>query len=205
MSAAAVGGSSRAARPRRRTRRSGAGRRLEHEAAAVRWSLGLGPDDRLDPLRLAAAVPARVLSPEDFGDDELARRLRDVPWDGLSFSLPGDPVLTVVLNPARPAARRTATLLEELAHALLGHAPSRLVRDPATGVLRRTYDAVQEREAFAFGAALLLPRELLAAELRARRPIAAIARRHRCSEALVRFRINRAGLSRRYDAYAAAA
>ena len=182
-----------------------AGRRLEREAAALRWRLGRGPLDRLDPLRLAAAVPARVFHPEDFGDELLARRLRDVPWDGLSFRLPGDPALVVLLNPDRPATRRTATLLEELAHALLGHRPSRLEPDPRTGALRRSFDAAQEREAFELGAALLLPRELLAAELRARRSVAAIARRHGCSEALVLFRIRRLGLSRRYDANAAAA
>lgn len=179
--------------------------RLEREAEAVRWRLGLGPLDRLDPLRLAAAVPARVFRPEDFCDAALAERLRHVPWDGLSFTLPGEDELVVVLNPHRPATRRTATLMEELAHALLGHRPSRLEPDPATGVLRRSYDAAHEREAFEFGATLLLPRPLLAAELRARRPAAATARRHGCSTALVLFRIRRLGLSRRYDAYALAA
>jgi IrrE N-terminal-like domain len=192
-------------RTRRPEPRVAAGRPLEREAAAIRWQLGLGPLDRLDPLALAAAVPALVFRPEDFVDDVLARRLRQVPWDGLSFKLPGDPTLVVVLNPDRPATRRTATLLEELAHALLGHEPSRLERDPATGVLRRSFDARQEREAFELGATLLLPRELLAAELRARRPVSSIARRLGCSEALVLFRIRRLGLSRRYHAYALAA
>jgi Zn-dependent peptidase ImmA (M78 family) len=182
-------------------------RRIEREALALRWRLGLGLRDRLDPLELAARVPARVFRPADFGDELLARRLRQVPWDGLSFTVPGDPALIVLLNPDRPATRRTATLLEELSHALLDHRPTRLARDPRTGVLRRSYDAAQEREAFELGAALLLPRELLAAELRARRSVTAIARRHGCSEALVLFRIRRLGLSRRHDAnvYAAVA
>jgi hypothetical protein len=186
MSAVAIGRAAGAAR---------GGGALEREAAAIRWRLGLGPLDRLDPFRLAAAVPALVFRPEDFGDDVLARRLRQVPWDGLSFTLPGDPTLVVVLNPDRPATRRTATLLEELSHALLDHEPTRLERERAGGVIRRSYDAAPEREAF----------ELLAADLRARRPVSAIARRHGCSEAFALFRIRRLGLSRRYDAYALAA
>ena len=173
--------------------------RLEREAAAVRWRLGLTPYDRLDPYALASHMNARVLAPEDFVDDVLARRLRHVAWDGTSFRLPGEPGIVVVLNPARPPARRTATLLEELAHVLLDHRPTRL-----TGG-ERTYDAAQEREAFAFGAALLLPRELLAAEVRARRRAADVARRHRCSEALVLYRLRRVGLGRRYDTYTLAA
>lgn len=183
--------------------RHGLGIEAEAEAAALRWHLGLGPLDRLDPLDLAGAIPARVFTPEDFGDELLARRLRQVPWDGLSFRIPGE--LVVILNPDRPATRRTATLLEELAHELLEHRPSRIEPDPRTGVPRRSYDAAQEREAFELGAALLLPRELIAAELRSRRSAARIARRYGCSEALVLFRIRRLGLSRRYDAYAAAA
>ena len=174
--------------------------RLEREAAAVRWRLGLTPYDRLDPYALAAHMQAQVLEPEDFVDDVLARRLRHVAWDGMSIRLPGEPGLFVVLNPARPPARRTATLLEELAHVLLDHRPTRLANGS------RTYDAAQEREAFAFGAALLLlPRELLAAEVRARRRASDIARRHRCSEALVLYRLRRLGLGRRYDAYTLAA
>jgi Zn-dependent peptidase ImmA (M78 family) len=173
--------------------------RIERSAAAVRWRLGLTPYDRLDPYALAAHLGARVLVPEDFVDDVLARRLRHVAWDGMSFRVPGEPGLVVVLNPARPPARRTATLLEELAHVLLEHRPTRLTDGS------RTYDAAQEREAFAFGAALLLPRDLLAREVRARRRAADIARRHRCSEAFVLYRLRRLGLGRRYDAYTLAA
>jgi hypothetical protein len=179
------------------------GRRLEREALAIRWHLGLQDTDRLDPLRLAAAVPARVVTPEDFCDELLARRLRSVAWDGAALHIGGE--LVIVLNPARPPARRTATLMEELAHALLGHRPTRIAADGVTGVLRRSYDQAQEREAFELGATLLLPRAYLAAAVRARRRASAIAREVGCSEALVRYRLGRAGLARRYARYARAA
>jgi Zn-dependent peptidase ImmA (M78 family) len=179
------------------------GRRLEREAAAIRWHLGLADTDRLDPLRLAATVPARVVTPDDFCDELLARRLRSVAWDGAALHIGGE--LVIVLNPARPPARRTATLMEELSHSLLGHAPTRIAADRATGVLRRSYDAAQEREAYELGATLLLPRAYLAAAVRARRHASAIARDVGCSEALVRYRLGRAGLARRYAKYARAA
>lgn len=176
-----------------------AGRRLEREAAAIRWHLGLDPSDRLDAMRLAAAVHARVLAPDDFCDELLARRLRSAAWDGAALHVAGE--LVIVLNPARSQARRTATLMEELSHALLGHAPTRIARDPVTGLARRSYDAAQERDAFELGATLLLPREYLAAAIRARRPTGAIAREVGCSEALVRYRLRRTGLARRYARY----
>jgi Zn-dependent peptidase ImmA (M78 family) len=181
----------------------GTGRRLEREAAAIRWHLGLEPLDRLDPLRLAAAIPARIVAPDDFCDALLARRLRSVAWDGAALHLSGG--LVIVLNPARPRGRRTATLMEELSHALLAHAPTQIVTDPVTGLPRRTYDAAQERDAFELGATLLLPREFLAAAIRMRRPAGAIARELGCSEALVRYRLRRTGLARRYARYDRAA
>jgi hypothetical protein len=177
--------------------------RLEREAAAIRWHLGLDPLGRLDPMRLAAAIPARVLAPDDFCDELLARRLRSVAWDGAALHLSGG--LVIVLNPARPRGRRTATLMEELSHALLGHAPSRIAADRRTGIVRRSYDPAQEREAFALGATLLLPRPYLAAAVRERRHAGAIARELGCSEALVRYRLGRTGLARRYARYARAA
>ena len=187
----------------RGARTSTDGRRLEREAEAIRWHLGLQDTDRLDPLRLAAAVPARVVTPDDFCDELLARRLRSVAWDGAALHVGGE--LVIVLNPARPPARRTATLMEELAHPLLGHEPSRIAADRGTGVLRRSYDQAQEREAFELGATLLLPRAYLAVAVRARRRASAIARDVGCSEALVRYRLGRAGLTRRYARYARAA
>lgn len=179
------------------------GRQLEREAAAIRWHLGLGPYDTLDPMRLAESVGARVLAPDDFCDELLAHRLRSVAWDGAAFRVDG--ALVVVLNPARPPARRTATLMEELAHALLRHAPSRIAPDAATGLPGRSYDPVQEREAFELGAALLLPRERVCAAVRSRRPAWALAREVGCSEALVLYRIRRLGLARRYARARAAA
>ena len=132
---------------------------MERLAKQVRERLGLGQTDVLDPWGLADAVPAHILFPEDFGDPALAARLRAVNWDGGAFVFPEERMLIVILNPGRSRRRQCATLLEELSHHLLGHAPSRIYRDSATGLLRRNFDAAQEAEAYDFGSVLLLPKE----------------------------------------------
>src|SRR4051794_11171739 len=121
--------------------------RNERRAAAVRASIGIDQLTTLVIEDLCEAVPAHVLTPDDFGDPELAARTRRPSWDAFSFTYPDDPTLFVVMNPIRPAARQAATLMEELSHHLLGHRPSAIWTDPHTGIPRRDYDRAQEHEA----------------------------------------------------------
>ena len=178
---------------------------LERRASAIREDLGLSQLDRLEPQRLADAVPAHVFFPEDFDDLELARRVRRANWDGFAFTFPGEQTLIVLLNSARPPSRRTATLMEELAHALLGHRPCSIAPDASTGFLRRSYDKSQEHEAYDLGATLLLPKELVQHVVKEGRLAREVAAEHGCSEELVVMRIRRLRLARRYAAYAEAA
>ena len=76
-------------------------------------------------------------------------------------TVPGEPTLIVILNPARSLRRQCASLLEELSHHLLGHRPTRIYVDKRTGLLQRDYDPSQEAEAYDFGSVLLLPKELI--------------------------------------------
>ncbi len=172
--------------------------RIERHATKIRASLGLDQIEVLDPDLLCDAIPAHVFEPADFGDPELDRRVQLADWDGFSFSFPEDPSLMVVLNPNRPIARRTATLMEEFAHHLLGHRPSAIWRDKATSVLRRDFDRSQEDEAYDLGAALLLPKERIQFDVARRIPAREIATEHRCSVPLVEYRIKRLRLWARY-------
>jgi len=176
--------------------------RIERQAAVVRRSLGLDQLTPLDPWLLCEAVPAHVFYPEDFPADGLARQLQAVPWDGFSFCFPDEVTLIVMLNSARPRTRQMATLMEELAHHLLGHKPCAITRDPTGGFLRRSYDPSQETEAFDLGAALILPKEKVQRDVGAHRSAAEIAREHGCSGDLVIYRIKRMRLWRRYESYA---
>jgi hypothetical protein len=177
--------------------------RVERHAARIRADLGLDQHTPLDPHRLADTVPAHVFYPEDLGDGDLISRVRALPWDGFGFSFPGEETLMVVLNSGRAQTRQTATLMEELAHHLLGHTPSRIAADPATGLLRRAYDREQEQEAYDLGAAILLPKEMIGQAVKAdQRHAGAVAEEHRCSSDLVGYRIRRLRLWKRYCAYA---
>jgi len=175
--------------------------RLERVARRVRERLGLSQTDILDPWILADAIPAHVLYPDDFGDPGLAARLRFVDWDGGAFVFPDEKTLIVILNPAKSKRRQLATLLEELSHHLLGHTPTRIYQDSATGLLRRNFNPAQEAEAFDFGSVLLLPKELIQHHVKVVMGTAAdLADSCGCSVELVELRIKRCRLWNRYQA-----
>ncbi len=177
--------------------------RIEKKAQAIRHALGLTQTGILDPWLLADAVNAHLFYPEDLVDPGLAANARRVTWDGFAFSFPGETHLIVILNPARSDRRQCATLLEELAHHLLNHTPSRIYRDPATGLMRRDFDAAQEAEAFDFGSVLLLPKELIQHHIKVAQGSAQeLADKCGCSAELVHLRIKRCRLWNRYLAYA---
>lgn len=177
--------------------------RIERLAAAIRGRLGFDQLEPLSPWRLADAIPAHVFYPEDFDNDGHARRMRRVKWDGLAFYCPDDPTLMILLNPAMPETRQTATLMEELSHHLLRHKPSSIAVNPKTGFLERSYDRSQEDEAYDLGAALLLPKERIQKDVAAKRTADEIASEHLCSDDIVIYRIKRMRLWQRYERYAA--
>jgi len=171
---------------------------LEHYARDIREWQQLTQFEILDPWRLADAVPAHIFYVEDLVGPELALRAMQANWDGFAFQFPHESILMVVLNSARPSTRQYATLMEELSHSFLGHAPTRLWEDPTTGFPRRDYNQTQEREAYDLGATILLPKELIEREVVRGRTAEEIALERGCSAELVRYRIKRSHLWERY-------
>lgn len=101
--------------------------RIERRAAEVRGALGLDQIQVLDPVLLADSLGAEVFDLADLIDDEVElRRARDIAFDGMASTHPSEEVPIIVLNCGRPVRRRTATLMEELGHLVLGHQPSRI-------------------------------------------------------------------------------
>src|SRR5260370_23208429 len=159
--------------------------------------MGLVPTGVLDPRLLADAIGAHVFNPEDLVRPDLAARAALVKWDGFAFVFPGEQHLMVLLNPFRSAKRQSATLMEEIAHHLLRHEPSRLRTDPQTGLVRRDFNAAQEAEAYDFGSVLLLPKELIQRHVKIDQGHPEdLADRCTCTADLVEFRITRCGLCR---------
>lgn len=180
---------------------------IERTAAAIRRRVGLDQLEILDPSLIVGDLGAEVFHLSDLTDDDVTlRRARRIGFDGVSSVHPetGDPV--ILINCGRPIRRRTATLMEELAHLLLDHAPSRIELDPELGVRRRTFNREQENEAYDLGAALILPKERIQRDVKDRQVTAGeIAEAHKCSQQLVEYRIRRMRLWPRYSAYARSA
>jgi Zn-dependent peptidase ImmA (M78 family) len=177
--------------------------RIERLAATIRAKLGLDQLTPLDPWRLADVIPAHIFYPEDFDEGGLAQRVRAIKWDGFAFPCPDDSTLMIVLNPAKPETRQTATLMEELSHHLLRHQPSSIALNPETGFVERSYNHSQENEAYDLGAALLLPKERIQRDVSAQLTAEEIASDHRCSDDIVLYRIKRMRLWQRYANYVA--
>lgn len=184
------------------------GRHHEIRAQGLREFAGLRSDDqRLDPLRLAKYAKLLVVPLDDVEglSEATIRHLlgegKDK-WSGgaASHKLPDGRKL-IILNPTHGRNRHNATLMEEISHVFLGHKPSRLsikARNKEGKVIARDYNAAIEEEAYATGAAALVPYSSLKRFVFEGKTAAEIARHFNVSRALVEYRIK---ISRLWEAY----
>jgi hypothetical protein len=173
---------------------------LEREAQRFRAHLGVGPDEPVDAFEVADWFGMEVRYPDELCCLPDATRAALVQqsrteWSGMTFHLPNGIIVTV-LNPAHSPRRWQATLMEEVAHVYLGHAPSTIVMDPLSSLLTRTCDKRAEMEAYRFGSAMLVPKcGLIALYKQGYRPMD-IANHYGVSYDLVTFRTNLCKLRR---------
>lgn len=187
------------------------GRHHEIRGAALREFAGVRDvRARLDPFRLAKLAGLFVADFSSIRNDLSAESVHILvhdakdKWSGgaSSLRLPTGEKL-IILNPTHSRKRQAATLMEEISHVFLGHRPSRLStgsketddRTPA-----RDYDHSIEEEAYATGAAALVPYLGLRSFVREGRTAAEIARNYGVSRQLVEYRIK---ISRLWDEYKA--
>ena len=121
-------------------------------------------------------------------------------WSGGACTLP-DGMKLVILNPTHGRSRTNATLMEEICHVFLGHQPNRLsivTKDERGKVMNRDYRKADEEEAYAVGAAALVPYAALKKLLLQGRTSQQIASYFRVSSELVEYRMKVTHLWREY-------
>ncbi len=133
---------------------------LEEQATQLRRRAGVGPLDRLDPWAVLEPLGLTIVTPDDIAamTPEQRARVRTVTpkeWSGTGMPLP-DGQLLVLLHPEQTPERATVTVLEEVAHTHYDHPPTQIVTLPS-GVVKRTFNARNEQEAYWTAAAALLP------------------------------------------------
>lgn len=121
-------------------------------------------------------------------------------WSGGVYAqtLP-DGTRICILNSEHNARRMKTPLMEEIAHIHLKHKPTGLVRS-VDGLCMRSYDKVQEQEAFGVGAAALIPWSALFLAINKGVTIDQLAERYELSEELIRYRIQITGAHNLYMA-----
>jgi hypothetical protein len=175
-------------------------REIERKAIGIRHFAGAGHMARLDPYALAQLLNLRVVSLADLGNlsDQTREHLaQSNEWSAGTTGLLPDGSRVIVINDKQSAGRRAATLMEEICHTLLGHDPSSIFGaggNDGNGAGGRSYDVSIEEEAYAVGAAALLPYRALTECLSAENSVDQIARRFGVTRALVEYRMKVLGL-----------
>lgn len=176
-------------------------KQFELRALGLRDFAGVKADQPLDPFALAKFARLLVVdfdSIEGLSPESRAHLLGDAAdeWSGGACSRPlPDGWRLVILNPAHGKQRNRATLMEEIAHVFLGHAPNRLaVMSPKQSnggkrIVARDYNHDDEEAAYAVGAAALVPYAALRKFVMAGRSAQEIAHHFRVSRQLVEYRV----------------
>lgn len=173
-------------------------RQYELQALGLRDFARVHPDAALNPFSLASFANLLVVDFEKLrGLSQQAREhlvgVAAEEWSGgaTSRALP-DGRKVVILNPTHGRARTNATLMEEICHVFLGHQANRLAiiaNDERGKTLARDYRKADEEEAYATGAAALVPYGALRRLILKGREASEIAKHFRVSKDLIEYRL----------------
>jgi Zn-dependent peptidase ImmA (M78 family) len=166
-------------------------------AADVRGELGLGLFEALDPHALAAWLEIPIIRLSEFVDEAPAvAYLLEVEQDVFSaVTVFAGSRRTIVHNDAHAPTRQHSNLTHELAHGLLLHPPT-----PALDNIGcRHWDQDIEDQASWLGGALLVPEPAAMAIAKGRWTIESAAQHFAVSPAMIRFRLNATGATRRVE------
>jgi hypothetical protein len=170
-------------------------RHIEGRGYRLRQRLRLNDCDALDPWRLIATYDnIRILDLSKIDCNvtglEILRKAR---WSAIAYRENGGPWL-VAWNPWHANTRTKVSVMEEVAHIMLGHAPTKMVPDPVLGLPRRTFSPSKEKEAYGVAAAALVPYNGMFDMLRGGCGCGDVAARYGVSEELARMRLRVTGV-----------
>lgn len=169
------------------------GRVFEQLGLRIRDAAGLSPDEPLDPFALAKTTEILVINPSELAglDPQTLKSLCgafSAEWSGATIELPNG-CRVCVLNPTQTRERARATLMEEIVHLLLRHAPTKIVIGGSGGLSFREYNHLNEEVAYGVGAAALVPYAVLHRSLKRGCSPEVIAQTYGVSPQLVIYRI----------------
>jgi len=172
----------------------------ENTSESIRVKMGLMPHSPLAALELAkkldvevwnlSEVPGLSASTSSFLSSEAGNE-----WSAVTVQANGRQI--VVLNPRHSDARRSSTLMHELAHVIRQHPPAQAVTSES-GFVIRVFEEKQEAEADWLAGTLLLPRAALAYCSSKRIPVPEILAAYNVSNALYGYRMRMTGVSRQF-------
>ena len=174
---------------------------LEAIAEKFRADLGIAKNGPVDPLMLDVegieVIRLRESACLDRRTVALLGGEAAGEWSAMSVPLNLDEDRwAVLLNDTHVVERQRVTLLEEYWHILLGHKLTKVARIAES--YGRTYDKVEEHDAYYLASATLLPKRAVADAVTKRQTSAEIGQHFGTSWELVDYRIKRIGLWREH-------
>ena len=166
----------------------------------VRDDLGLSRVEPVSPDALADLLGVEIIAGDDLVTRSRFVELDEIQADCFSACTfrPSPARVVVVFNPLSASTRRKSDIAHELAHILLNHDLSRI--EKLGGITFLSCDPIQEEEAAWLSGSVLLPRDLLTAEVRRGLDAEEIAEKHGLSVAMARYRLNVTGVLRQHAA-----
>ena len=178
------------------TLRRGFKSEAERIASRVRTELGLKASQPVAPKAIAKLLGIEVRAGDELIPRERFDRLENIQPGSFSACTfrPSPDRVVIVYNPLSGESRQRSDVAHELAHIILNHELSRVERIGEVTFL--SCDPAQEEEAGWLSGCILLPRELLLAEVRRGSSAKDIAKKCGVSDKMARYRLDVTGVAR---------
>lgn len=166
--------------------------RTELRAKRLRYFADMPQTGPIDPLLIASKLDGVVVF-NTFDQLQAAvgrsLELAELAKEVSAFTVLIGDTHFIIQNDEHSPLRRRASLMEELAHIVLDHEPSTVSMSLGSLLNNRTYNAKQEQQAYALGAATLVPYDELAQLLlEAGRSFQQVSEYYEVSKELVEYR-----------------